>query len=179
MTSDGQRFERVYEAHYDAVLRYCLRRSTREDAMDAAADTFVVGWRRSADMPEGHELPWLYAVARNVLSHQRRTAGRRVAATARLGDISPLMVDHVETEVVRHEAVGEMVAAIGRLGDADREVIRLAGWEELERDELGVALGCTPNAATKKLNRALDRLAGELGVSHRAGGRFFTRGVSQ
>jgi RNA polymerase sigma-70 factor (ECF subfamily) len=89
------------------------------------------------------------------------------------------MVDHVETEVVRHEAVGEMVAAIGRLGDADREVIRLAGWEELERDELGVALGCTSNAATKKLNRALDRLAGELGVSQRAGGRFFTRGVSQ
>lgn len=179
MTGDGQRFEQVYESHYDAVLRYCLRRSTREDAMDAAADTFVVGWRRLGDMPEGYELPWLYAVARNVLSHQRRSAGRRVAATVRLrGDVSSV-VEPVESAVVSREAVGEMVTAIGRLGDSDREVIRLAGWEELDRDELAVALGCTPNAATKKLNRALDRLAGELGVAHRAGGRFFTRRVPQ
>lgn len=68
-----------------------------------------------------------------------------------------------------------MVAAAGRLGEADQEVLRLAGWEELDRDELAAALGCSANAATKRLNRALDRLAYELGVARRSRGRFFSR----
>ena len=49
-------------------------------------ETFTVAWRRAADMPPGDEaLPWLYGVARNVLSNQRRSSlrfTRLVAKTA-------------------------------------------------------------------------------------------------
>ena len=40
MVGESQRFEKVYVGHYDAVLRYCLRRSSSEDAMDAAGRSF-------------------------------------------------------------------------------------------------------------------------------------------
>ena len=59
---------------------------------------------------------------------------------------------------------------------ADREVIRLAGWEGLDRTALAETLDCSPNAVTKRLNRALDRLGRELGVVERTRSRFFRRG---
>jgi RNA polymerase sigma-70 factor (ECF subfamily) len=171
--SDRHRFERVYASHYDAVLRYCLRRSHREDALDAAADTFVVAWRRHADMPTNHELPWLYGVARRVLANQRRSASRRHAAAVRLRVVDNDPADEPDRQVVRSQESREVIAALARLKPADQEVIRLAGWEELSRREIAVALDCSPNAVTKRLTRALDRLAHQLSATGRAGGGFF------
>ncbi len=56
-----------------------------------------------------------------------------------------------------------MLDALEALRPDDREVIRLAAWEDLGRDELAALLGCSPNAITKRLNRALDHLGAELG----------------
>jgi len=69
-----------------------------------------------------------------------------------------------------------MVEALGQLRSADQEIIQLAGWEELGREEIAEALQCTPNAVTKRLNRALDHLAQQLGSIERSHARFFRRG---
>lgn len=174
--SERHRFERVYVDHYDTVLRYCLRRSTREDALDATADTFAVAWRRRSDMPVGRELPWLYGVARRVLANQRRSASRRESAVSHLRVLPGGSFDEPEPQVIRNEETGNVVAALARLKADDQEIIRLAGWEELGREELAFAMECTPNAVTKRLNRALDHLARELGVVERHRGRFFGGG---
>jgi RNA polymerase sigma-70 factor (ECF subfamily) len=174
--SDRRRFERVYASYYDAVLRYCLRRANREDALDATAETFSVAWRRRADMPTDRELPWLYGVARRVVANQRRSMNRWKTAVVRLRVVDNDPTHEPEPQVVQNQEIRHVVAALARLKPADQEVIRLAGWEELGRDELAVALQCTRNAVTKRLNRALDRLACELGVAERARSRFFGRG---
>lgn len=176
MASVRQRFERVYADHYDAVLRYCLRRSNREDALDATAETFTVAWRRCSDMPMGRELPWLYGVARRVLSNQRRSADRRASAVAHLRIFPVGLVSGPEPQVIEAHDTSDVLAAVARLKEADQEVIRLAAWEELDRQKLAIVLGCTPNAVTKRLNRALDRLGHELGIVQRSRGRFFRRG---
>ena len=44
-------FERLYAVHHRAVLAYCARRVSRWDAWDAAAEVFVVAWRRIEDIP--------------------------------------------------------------------------------------------------------------------------------
>ena len=47
-------------------------------AQDAVSETFLVAWRRLADVPTGADtLPWLYGVARRVLANQRRGNQRR------------------------------------------------------------------------------------------------------
>lgn len=171
--SDRDRFEQVYASHYNAVLRYCARRSNREDALDAAADTFAVAWRRHADIPTSHELPWLYGVARRVLANQRRSASRQQAAVLRLRVVDDDPTDEPDRQVVRSQESREVIAALARLNPADQEVIRLAGWEELGRREIAVVLDCSPNAVTKRLNRALDHLARQLRATGRAGGGFF------
>jgi RNA polymerase sigma-70 factor (ECF subfamily) len=172
--TDRRRFERVYDDCYDAILRYCLRRTSREDALDAAAETFLVAWRRRDDVPVGRELPWLYGVAGRVLANQRRSRSRHTAALANLQPVAEPDAGP-ETLVVQHYETADLISALRRLSVKDREVVRLAGWEELDRDELALAVGCTPNAATKRLNRALDRLGRELGVEERKHVRLFRR----
>jgi len=135
----------------------------------------MVAWRRRDAVPEGCELPWLYGVARRIVANQRRSGGRRKAALARLQVVSSASGDEPEPQVLRSEEADDVANALGRLRSADREVILLAGWEELNRDELAASYGCTPNALTKRLNRALDRLVRELGVVERSRGGFFGR----
>ena len=174
--SERHQFELLYATNYDAVLRYCLRRSSREDALDATAETFTVAWRRRDDVPMNHVLPWLYGVARRVLSNQRRSTGRQERTVTHLRLADDPQPDGPEPQVVRSQETREMVDALEQLRPADQEIIRLAGWEELGRDEIAETLQCTPNAVTKRLNRALDRLAQQLGAIERSRARFFRRG---
>ena len=174
--SERHQFELLYATHYNAVLRYCLRRSKREDAMDATAETFTIAWRRRTDRPQDHALPWLYGVARRVLANQRRSTGRQDRTVAHLRLVDNPGPEEPEPQVVRNQEAREMVDALERLRPADQEIIRLAGWEELGRDEIAKALQCTPNTVTKRLNRALDCLAQQLGTIERSHARFFRRG---
>jgi len=172
---ERRRFERIYTDHYDAVLRYCLRRTKREDALDAAADTFVVAWRRRADLPADRPLPWLYGVAYKVLGNQWRTRNRQLRTSERLRAVAPDPDPGPEPQVVRAAEEQQVLGALAALRQDDREIIRLAAWEELSREDIAAALGCSPNAATKRLNRALDGLAAALGSSRARGQRFFRR----
>jgi RNA polymerase sigma-70 factor (ECF subfamily) len=175
MVQDRQRFERIYADCYEPVLRYCLRRSNREDALDAAAETFTIAWRRYQAMPGGRELPWLYGIARNVLRHQWRSAGRESGALTRLRSDVDAAVACVEDVAIEHAQIDDALAALGRLDEGDREIIQLAAWEDLDRGAIATALGCSPNAASKRLRRALDHLAHQMEVPVAPRGRLFAR----
>jgi RNA polymerase sigma-70 factor (ECF subfamily) len=172
---DGRRFERMYAAHFDTVLRYCLRRTSREDALDAAAETFTVAWRRRDALPWDCPLPWLYGVAYKVLGNQWRTRSRQRRAAAQLRARGDNPDPGPEVQVVRAADEQQVLDALAALCPDDREVIRLAAWEDLRRDEVAAALDCSANAVTKRLNRALDHLAAELGAAGRGRQRFFRR----
>ena len=79
-SSESQRFQDLYLAHYAAILVYCLRRMGHEEAHDVVSEVFTVAWRRIADVPDGNgTLPWLYGVASRQVSDQRRSQRRRTA----------------------------------------------------------------------------------------------------
>ena len=59
------------------------RRIGADEAEDVLAETFLVAWRRRDDVPDD-ALPWLYAVAGNVLRNRTRAQRRRAALSARL-----------------------------------------------------------------------------------------------
>ncbi len=45
-------FDLVFEAHYDAIAAYLVRRcASAQDAEDAASEVFAIAWRRLADVP--------------------------------------------------------------------------------------------------------------------------------
>ncbi|HWT23737.1 MAG TPA: sigma-70 family RNA polymerase sigma factor, partial [Solirubrobacteraceae bacterium] len=62
-----------------------------------------------------------------------------------------------------------------RLGDKDREVLRLWAWEQLAPREIAVVLGITPNAASVRLHRATKRLRDSLGKTRAPAGHVPAR----
>lgn len=56
----------------------------------------------------------------------------------------------------------EVVDALARLPEAERELLRLEGWENLDARQIATVLGTSQNAVRIRLHRARRRLAREL-----------------
>jgi RNA polymerase sigma factor (sigma-70 family) len=173
---DVARFQAVYEAHYGAVAAYLRRRTTEPaDAQDAVADTFTIAWRRLAEVPDGEAaLPWLYAVARRVLSNQRRGNQRRGDLSVRIRGQRPASVD-VEGEVLAADERRIVLAALARLRPTDQEILRLAVWEELPHRDIAGLVGCAESSVAVRLHRARTRLGQEIGKEERRVGQKSSR----
>lgn len=159
-------------SHQDAVFEYCRRRATLAAAEEATSEVMAIALRREADLPGDNLRAYLYGIAYRVLANHRRADRRQTRVALRSG------VDRVagpEEIVIAGEEAQLVKEGLGRLGNLDQEILRLAAWEELSRAELAIALGCSENAVTKPFNRALDRLAAELGVTRHRGTQFFRR----
>jgi RNA polymerase sigma-70 factor (ECF subfamily) len=150
------RFERLYDAHYAAVLAYALRRTGPTMAHDVAADTFLVAWRRFDVVPVD-AAPWLYGVARRVLANERRAENRRAALAERMRAMPARQpIDDPGDRAALLEA------ALARLPERDREALALVAWEGLSTAQAARAMGCAPTAMRVRLHRARRRLARAL-----------------
>jgi RNA polymerase sigma factor (sigma-70 family) len=170
MSSLGEReeaFRRIYEAHYRHISAYARRRVSGGDAEDIVAETFLVAWRRMDAIPPGElTLPWLYGVARRVVSQRQRSGRRRGRLLARLGGLR----DDDPATMVDPERMDEQAlvrSALTLLREADQEILRLSEWEELTASELAVTLDCSTNAVAIRLHRARRRLAKALEAAER------------
>jgi RNA polymerase sigma-70 factor, ECF subfamily len=154
-----ERFSRLYEEHYEHVLRYALRRTDSEMARDVAAETFTVAWRRMEQLP-AQPLPWLYGVARRVLANELRGQHRRGRLTSRLelaasvAGVPTIQPDHAE-EVT---ATTHIRATMAKLSPRDQEVLQLTAWEDLDITDAAKVLGCSNTACKVRLHRARRRL---------------------
>jgi len=169
MTTQGnERFEALYRAHSLAVLGYCARRTSREDAKDAAAEVFMVALRRIDDVPAGDRaVPWLYTVAKNVINNRNRSSRRRLRLVAKVADETDQTVPGPESQVVRHSEYERLIAALEKLSDKDREILRLVEWEGLSREEVAEMFFISRAAIDQRISRAYKRLSRILGVPQR------------
>ncbi|MBM3696786.1 MAG: sigma-70 family RNA polymerase sigma factor, partial [Actinobacteria bacterium] len=126
-------------------------RLDRDEAADAAAEVFTVAWRKIAHLPpEPDTLPWLYGVARRVVANSARSRRRRQRLAIRAAAQA--------TEWSHTPDPAGVLVALELLRSGDREILRLAAWEGLDPREMGLVLGCSPNAAAIRLHRARRRL---------------------
>jgi RNA polymerase sigma factor (sigma-70 family) len=154
----GDRFDELYRAQYDSVLRYALRRTDPETARDAVAETFLVAWRRLDSVPadQAQATPWLYGVARNVLANADRSRRRTERITAKLSrQRLPQFAPETDRAIVER---ARLQRALAKLKPGDREALRLIGWEELDVAEAALAMGCSSSTMAVRLHRARRRL---------------------
>lgn len=162
-------FDQLYRQHQLQVRAYFVRRIGPTDADDATADVFAVAWRRRRDIPRGDRtLPWLYGVARNVLSHQRRSAVRFRRLTNRAVGLRVTAPPGPEQIVVEAEEYVRVRQAVSRLRQADQEVLLLAAWEGLSHAKIADVLDCSTAAVDKRLQRAKQRLKRQFESLHRS-----------
>jgi RNA polymerase sigma-70 factor (ECF subfamily) len=162
---DAVRFRALFEATFAAVRRYVHHRGVPPGrADDVVAETFLVAWRRLADVPHDDPLPWLLAVARNVARNDQRGHRRYEALWRRLPVPPPTgppddPPDHDLAAVRR---------ALDALDEADRELLVLVTWDDLTPTQAARALGCTPGTARVRLHRARRRFAAALDAAKRS-----------
>ena len=154
MEDRPQRFEALAAQVWEPLQRYLHRRCAADAVEDVAADVLLVLWRRLDEVPAGAALPWTYAVARRCLANSRRSEQRRLSLMSRLRRERPAEPAAADERVT---------AALGRLREADREVLHLWAWEGLEPRDLATVLGCSPGAAASRLSRARAALREQLG----------------
>jgi RNA polymerase sigma-70 factor (ECF subfamily) len=158
-----ERFTRIYETHYLAVLAYCARRVNRSDAEDVSSEVFTVLWKKMDAFDLDAPLPWLYNVALGTIRNRHRATRRSKALTRKIGRTqSTIGSPAPDVVIVRNEQDEEALKTLARLRETDQEVIRLAIWEEMSAREIGLVIGCSTSAAEQRLHRAKKRLAKKL-----------------
>ena len=159
------KLRQAFDAHFEAISRYCHRRLPPADANDVTAQVFAVAWRRIEDMPTGDgTLPWLYAVARNQVHTARRSARRLANLRAKLGGQAQHPEPGPEAVIVRNAEQAELLQALAALRADDQEILRLRAYERLTIAEVAAVLGCSTEAAKKRSARAIKRLRVAAGI---------------
>lgn len=121
-----------------------------------------MAWRRFDELPSAPAIrPWLYGVARRVLANQRRGALRRSTLHQKL-------CDEWIISTQQENAIADFTplrGALETLSEADREILMLAGLEELQPAQIAVAIDVSPEVARNRLSRARRRLRDALADS--------------
>ncbi len=142
----------LYAEHWRSLLGYAGRRcDNAADAADVVSETFLICWRRLADVPAGSDARlWLFGTARRVIANQNRADRRR----ERLGAALLAALTLVGTQADQW--------FVAQLPAVDQELFCLVGWEELTPAEAAIVLGISAVAARARLSRARSKLRGLL-----------------
>lgn len=153
-------FGELFDAYYERIYAYAYRRvGSRDAAEDIAATVFEDALRGI------HQLRWQI---KPLVAWLYRIAARRVADfyRARRAD-APLdetlaRDDALHAQVERADEFAAVRRGLARLSERDREIIRLAYFDELSGDAIAATLNCSANSAYVRLHRALKKLEKEL-----------------
>ena len=159
------RFRRLFDENRADLLAYALRRArSSEDAADVLSETFLIAWRTLDSLPPGDEARlWLFGVARNLL---RRGVVREAAIDAVVERLACELGRAAPTVPLGGEAQSDALAtALNVLPEAQREIILLAAWEELNPREIAIVTGVPVNLVRVRLHRARNRLKKELATA--------------
>ncbi len=155
--SDRDRFVDLFDSLSPRVYLYARRHCDAATAQDVVAETFLVAWRRINDVPVD-SMPWLLAVARNVISNRFRGELRQARLVEAIGHIERIASDApAADEWITDRAA--LIEALAQLSAAEREALLLVGWDGCTTREAAAVVGCSPRAFEVRLSRARARLA--------------------
>ena len=169
---DAAAFDALFRRHRSGLLGFLLRRLRRpEEAEDALSITFAKAWRaRQSFRGAGGVKSWLYQIAARVAVDHLRGRKRRPeaeldaepATALEMPDDAP---DPLET-LLDHEQEAEirtaLSAALRRLREEERSLVRLFYYEAYNYDEIGALLGVSRSQVRGRLHRLRLRLRHDL-----------------
>jgi RNA polymerase sigma-70 factor (ECF subfamily) len=145
---DAAAYEELVRMHQGIAFRVAyVAAGERGDAEEAVQDGFVKAYRALGRFRDGAPFrPWLLRIVANEARNRRRSAGRRTGLALRAA-----------------ERRDELLEALGRLDERDREVLVHRFLLELGEEETATALGIRRGTVKSRTSRALERLRAMVG----------------
>lgn len=165
---DPGAFETLYRKYVAQVYSFALY-ETRDPhaAEDITAQVFLRAlaglprFREQTDGPDSSFRVWLFQIARNALSNERRRARRHPATPIELALEFPAL-DDVATAAAHRLEMERVWAVIEQLPAERRRALVLRFVNELSTREIGDILGRTEGATRVLIHRSLQQVAREL-----------------
>jgi RNA polymerase sigma factor (sigma-70 family) len=140
-------FERFYEEHRNAVLGQLRRLLGRDAADDAFQETFLRALRAYPSLKHGEHLrTWALTIARNVAIDARR---REKLTSADVPDLESV------DEPLPYEELRRLTAD---LPEKERAAVFLRYGYDLSYEDIGAAVGSSPEAARQAASSGVRRL---------------------
>jgi RNA polymerase sigma factor (sigma-70 family) len=162
---DERAFEELVRAYQGLAFRAAyLLTGSAADAEEAVQTGFVKAWSALGRFRRGAEFrPWLLRIVANEAHNRRRSAQRRDSLALRAAsDASGGAVPSPEATVVEHERRQELLDAVNRLDERDRDVLACRYFLELSERETAEVLGLRHGTVKSRTARALERLRAEV-----------------
>jgi RNA polymerase sigma factor (sigma-70 family) len=126
-------------------------------AEDVTQAAFVALARSAPQLTECAVLSgWLHRTAQNIAAQTVRTDVRRRVREQEAAAMNELLAN--ESDAVWEHIAPHLDAALGELGEADRDALLLRYFERKSAQEMAQILGVSDEAAQKRVSRAVERL---------------------
>jgi len=163
---DAAAFAALVHDHEEIAFRtaYLIARNAA-DAEDAAQVGLTKAWRALPRFRRGAPFrPWLLAIVANEARNRRRSSARRARFELHLveGRPSAGAAPSPEAALLAREQHARLLAALGTLGEEQRQAVACRYLLGLTERETAAALGCRPGTVKSRVSRALARLEEEL-----------------
>lgn len=159
LLSDAQEteFSELFRQMHTELRTYLVRRMDLDLVDDVIAETFLVVWRRWADIPldlSGRRA-WVYGILRNKILQATDTLNRQLRLTHRAASVLDAEAALDPDDL---EALHEARRLLSLLPPAERDALSLMVVAGLSSTETAAALGCSVSSVTTRVARARKRL---------------------
>ena len=154
-------YETLVRRYQDVALRTAYLVAPEADAADAVQDAFVKAYAALSRFRDGAPIrPWLLRIVTNEARNRRRSADRRAGLALRAagmtqrGEVAP----SPEGAILAQETRDQLLAALTRLRDEEREVIGARYFLGLSEAETAETLAIPAGTVKSRTARALGHL---------------------
>lgn len=157
-TDKERKFLEAYEAHSDAIFRYCYYRVfDREKAKDFAQETFCRTWKYLAEGKEVENIrAFLYRTATNLIIDESRK--RKATSLDQIMEKGFMPSSDPRQKTQDYFTGKELVGIVKSLDEKYRDVILMKYLDDLSTKEITFALHETENNVYVRISRGLEKV---------------------
>jgi RNA polymerase sigma-70 factor, ECF subfamily len=165
-SDDAHAFRVLYDRHCSRLYAFFAGRThDHHAALDLTAETFARAWdgrKRFEDRCNGSAAPWLFGIARNVLSRSVRERRLTLEAMTRLGvqraasgdvDVPADWLDGLDADIA---------AALAKLPPEQRDAVERRIMHDESYETIADDANCTPGTARVRVFRGLRSVRSDL-----------------
>ena len=167
--SDPGAFEALYRKYVAQVYSFAIYELRDQHAAeDLTAQVFMRAlaglprFREQARPPDSSFRVWLFQIARNAISNEKRRSRRHPETPLDL-ELEMPAVDDVPATAERRDELRRALRAIDELPDDRRRALVLRFVHEMTTREIGQVLGRSEGATRVLIHRSLQAIARQLG----------------